>query len=322
MPGASKPALRCGAVADAPDVLEPPETEVEGEPTVAGRIARWAERGRLLQTRLEAARERHESVDFGFGLIERDSSIGGGLLAGALAYRLFVLLLPTSLLLVTGLGLYADTVDKSPGTVTKEAGLNGLIGSQVAQAASGRHRALVLVLVIPVIAYALAVLYRAVAKVHALAWSGSARGVRTPPRGVAVLGAAVAVQLVAIEIVDWIRRGHQYEGVLALLAYLVLISVTWLFVSLELPHRGVPWTRLVPGAALFGVGLFFVHAFNVYVTTRLVEGRANTYGALGIATALLFSLVLVGRLIVFSAELNAALDERRTQQDAALPDRG
>jgi uncharacterized BrkB/YihY/UPF0761 family membrane protein len=56
-----------------------------------------------------------------------------------------------------------------------------------------------------------------------------------------------------------------------------------------------------------GVGLLFVNVFNVYVTTRLVEGRADTYGALGIATALLLSLVIVGRLIVLSAELNAEL---------------
>ena len=51
--------------------------------------------------------------------------------------------------------------------------------------------------------------------------------------------------------------------------------------------------------------------FNIYITTRLVENRANTYGALGIVTALLFSLVLVGRLMVVSAELNAALSEPR-----------
>jgi uncharacterized BrkB/YihY/UPF0761 family membrane protein len=56
-----------------------------------------------------------------------------------------------------------------------------------------------------------------------------------------------------------------------------------------------------------GVGLLFVNVFNVYVTTRLVEGRADTYGALGIATALLLSLVIVGRLMVLSAELNALL---------------
>jgi len=68
---------------------------------------------------------------------------------------------------------------------------------------------------------------------------------------------------------------------------------------------------------LFGVGLLFVNIFNIYVTTRLVENRADTYGALGIATALLFSLVLVGRLIVVSAELNASLSEPRAPEAVA-----
>jgi hypothetical protein len=60
----------------------------------------------------------------------------------------------------------------------------------------------------------------------------------------------------------------------------------------------------------FGLGLLFVNVFNVYVTTRLVKGRADTYGALGIAAALLFSVVLVGRAMILSAEVNALLDER------------
>ena len=83
-----------------------------------------------------------------------------------------------------------------------------------------------------------------------------------------------------------------------------------LVVSTQLPHAGARWPALLPGAALVGVGLFFVGVFNVYVTTRIVEGRANTYGALAIAAALLFSLVLVGRLLIVSAELNAALHAR------------
>ncbi len=62
---------------------------------------------------------------------------------------------------------------------------------------------------------------------------------------------------------------------------------------------------------MFAFGMVFVNAFNVYVTSRLVEDRADTYGALGVATALLFSLYLVGRLIVGSAVLNATLAARR-----------
>jgi uncharacterized BrkB/YihY/UPF0761 family membrane protein len=298
-------------VADARDPIEPARLEIEVEPTVAGRLARWIERARLLHRRVEASRAEHRSLDLGFSLVERDSSIGGGLLAGALAYRLFVLLLPTALLLVSGLGLYAGSVDKTPRTVTREAGLHGLIASQVASAASGQHRAVVFLVMLPAVLYATVALYRAVAKVHSIAWYGSGRGVRITPRGVGLFGGALLLQLAAFAIVAWIRRSDALGGLVALLVYVVMMGGAWLVVSLQLPHRHTSWRALLPGALLVGAGLLFLNAFNVYVTTRLVEGRADTYGALGVAAALLFSLVLVGRLIVVSAELNAALDDRR-----------
>jgi membrane protein len=287
--------------------------EIDVEPTVVGRLARWIQRARVLRGHIEAARSEHATVDLGFELVERDASIGGGLLAGALAYRLFVLLLPTALLFVTGLGIAAATVDEKPAEIAKNAGLTGLIAKEVASAASGKHRGLVFLVTLPIAAYATVTLYRAVAKVHAIAWVGSGRGVKISPRGVVVFAAALLSQLVAVELVSWIRRGDQFGGVVALLVYIVFIGGAWLAISIHLPRREARWYELLPGAALFGVGLFFVNVFNIYITTRIVENRANTYGALGIAAALLFSLVLVGRLMVVSPELNAALYERRVR---------
>ncbi len=298
-------------MADAPDPLEPRPIEIEAEPTVPGRLARWTERTRILRSRVEAARSRHSSVDLGYSLVERDSSIGGGLLAGALAYRFFVLLLPSALLLVSGLGLYAGAVDKSPSEVAKDAGLHGLIASQIASTASSKSRWIVFLVMVPAVIYATVKLYRALAIVHAIVWRGSGRGVRITAKGVGLLGAALVLNLVAAEVVGWIRRHDQLGGLSALVVYAVLVGGAWLAVSLELPHRDVRWPVLVPGSLLLGAGLLFINVFNVYVTTRLVEDRADTYGALGIAAALLFSLVLVGRLIVLAAELNASLDERR-----------
>jgi uncharacterized BrkB/YihY/UPF0761 family membrane protein len=266
--------------------------------------ARWLEHGRR---RVEAARPRHATVDFGLTLLERDSSIGGGLLAGALAYRLFVLLLPTALLFVSGLGLYAGAADKSTSEAAREAGLHGLIASQVASASADGARWLVFILLIPAVLYATATLYRALAIVHGIVWEGSGRGVRVTPSGIGMVFVALLLVIAAAQIVGSIRRHDQLGGLSALLVYLVLAGGAWLLVSLQLPHRDVRWQALLPGAAVVGVGLLFVNVFNVYVTTRLVEGRADTYGALGIATALLLSLVIVGRLIVFSAELNALL---------------
>jgi uncharacterized BrkB/YihY/UPF0761 family membrane protein len=167
---------------------------------------------------------------------------------------------------------------------------------------------------LPAVLYATAKLYRALAVVHAIAWQGSGRGTRVTPRGVGVLGAAVVATVLAAEIAGWARRRDQLGSLVAVLVYILLMGGAWLAVSMQLPHRHTRWPALLPGALLFGVGLLFVNVFNVYVTTRLVEDRANTYGALGVATALLFSLVLVGRVMVVSAELNAAIDERHNLQ--------
>jgi membrane protein len=120
----------------------------------------------------------------------------------------------------------------------------------------------------------------------------------------------LVLTLLSAELVGWARRGSGVGGVAALVAYLVIVGMAWLFVSVKLPHGDVTWHALLPGAFLVGVGLLSVNAFNVYVTARMVDNQANTYGALGIAAALLFSLVLVGRVIVVSAELNASLAER------------
>jgi uncharacterized BrkB/YihY/UPF0761 family membrane protein len=293
--------------------------EVDIEPTIAGRIATWLERGRVLRKRVEATRARSAVVDVGFTVVERDSSIGGGLLAGALAYRLFILLLPLSLLCVSGRGLYAGTVDESPSKVAKEAGLHGLIASQVASTASSGSRWLVFIALIPAVLYALVKLYRALAIVHAIVWYRSGRGVRVTPRGIAVAGGAILLNVLAAAVVGWIRRHDQLGGLSALFAYVTIAGGSWLAVSLQLPHLKVRWQALVPGALVFGAGLLLVNVFNVYVTTRLVEDRANTYGALGIAAALLFSLVLVGRLIVVAAELDASLAERRGTAGSSAP---
>src|SRR5262249_27956727 len=146
---------------DDPDPHKPLEFEVEA--TLASRVARWIERGQVMRSRVEAARAEHASIDVCFKLVERDSAIGGGLLAGALAYRLFVLLLPTALLLVSGLGLYAGSVHESPGKIARDAGLHGLIASQVSATASGRARAVVFILMIPAVLYAAVTLFRAIA---------------------------------------------------------------------------------------------------------------------------------------------------------------
>jgi membrane protein len=298
-------------VADEPDPRELPPLELDVAPTIPGRIARWAAKGRILRSRVEAARRRHRSLDLALDVVERDSTIGGGMLAGALAYRLFVFLLPLSLFLVAGLGIYADTTEQSPSEVASHSGLTGLIAKEVAAAASSSARWAIFIVTLPILVYAAGMLYRAIAIVHAIAWHGSGRAVRLSPKGFAVFSGVFFAQFAGLVILGWIRHSDQVSGVIGLVVYGVLLGGAWLGLARHLPRRDVAWTALVPGAATVALGMLFVNAFNVYVTSRLVEDRADTYGALGVATALLFSLYLVGRLIVGSAVLNATLAARR-----------
>ena len=71
-------------------------------------------RARELAARAEAERRRHESVDVVFEVVDRDVETGGGIIAGALAYRLFIWLLPAVLVAVAGLGFAADAGSRAP----------------------------------------------------------------------------------------------------------------------------------------------------------------------------------------------------------------
>ena len=67
-----------------------------------------------LTKRAEAERRLHPSVDAVYDMVDRDAEVGGGIIACALAYRLFIWLLPVALVVVAGLGLAADASSGSP----------------------------------------------------------------------------------------------------------------------------------------------------------------------------------------------------------------
>ena len=161
---------RIETVADSRDPFKPRPIENKVEPTVAGRLARWMARARISRP-ADAARSRHSSIDFGFSLVSGTRRSGAGCSPArspssspAPPYKPLARLRPRPV---------PGHCDKSPGTVAREAGLHGLIASEVAQAASGRNRAFVFVLIIPAVLYTLVTLYRSIAKVHAMVWLGS-----------------------------------------------------------------------------------------------------------------------------------------------------
>jgi uncharacterized BrkB/YihY/UPF0761 family membrane protein len=299
--------------AEPPEPLEPSsqETERATGKTIGARLLRAAERIKILRERIEAARARHRSVDIGLATIERDSEIGGSLLAGAISYRLFVFFLPFAVFLVSGLGLYAEAQDQEADDLAGDVGVTEAVAEQIATAASDTARWWVLLISVPILAYALGQLFRAIAIVHALAYSGTGRrAVHLTPRAIGLFAAAVLTQFVVVNAVGALRANSFFGVVLGALVAVGALSALWLGVSSLLPHGTATLTERIPGALLYGVGSLGLYLFDTILVGWLIEERVDTYGALGAAAALLFSMYLTGRLIVGAAVLNATVSAR------------
>jgi membrane protein len=106
------------------------------------------------------------------------------------------------------------------------------------------------------------------------------------------------------------------------LAIGVVFGVLWLWISTKLPSKDVPWTAFLPGAILFGVGLQALHVFTVYFLEAKLANASELYGALGLATTALFYLFLVGRGVVWAAELNSVIWDVGSVRRAAPQNRG
>ena len=270
------------------------------------RAKRYAERA-------EAMRAEHGSVDAAYLIADRDSEVGGGLMAGALAYRIFIWLLPFSLVVVAGIGIAAST-SETPESAAKSLGLQGVVASSVAQAARGSSRWYALLIGIPILLWATRALLKAVVAVHRLVWGDLRRTVPKPTVGATLLFLAMLVGYFVI--LELARAVGSWTGsvTLRLLATFLGIFAWWLVLSMRLPHRGVPWSALVPGAVVMAIGLELLFSIGTFFIAPRVESSQRAYGALGIAAAILFGLYLISRLVVASAVINVTVWERRTAE--------
>ena len=92
----------------------------------------------------------------------------------------------------------------------------------------------------------------------------------------------------------------------------------WLWTATQLPRRDAGWRDLVPGAVAVGVGIGILNIAAAYLLAPYALHKQGTYGALGLAAAVLLGLWAVGRLLIGGAEINATLvgaqDERESNE--------
>jgi uncharacterized BrkB/YihY/UPF0761 family membrane protein len=265
-----------------------------------------------LSERAQNERGRHGWLDATFEVVDRDVEVAGGIISGALAYRFFLWLLPAGLVFVGGLGVVADMTSRSPKSVGTTLGIGGIVSNSLKSASNSHSPWYALIVGVPILLYATRSVLRVLIGTHRLVW-GEMRAARPKPTyadAAKLLGILVAFFILA-GFAGWARERSTAAGLIATLGVIAGFTGLWLWTTTQLPHRDAGWRDLVPGAIAVGVGLGILQFASAYLLAPYALQKQGTYGALGLAAAMLLGLWAMGRLFIGGAEINATLWERK-----------
>jgi uncharacterized BrkB/YihY/UPF0761 family membrane protein len=304
---------------------EPAPEEAEKRPhrTVRERTAALRTRAddarRSLTEQAESLRSRNATARLAFDAYDRDRRHAGALLAGGLAYRLFLWMLPTSLVMASAVGVIANLSSEPPLEIADRVGLGAALTSAIAEAAgaSGGSSFLLLLVGLWLTVWTGMSVVKALRLVSAVAFQLRPPSFRHGIRASLVFS-AIALGLFATPVL----LGPLYGGGLVLdLVVWVGTAAAWTPVFAvgfsTLPHPGTAhWITFLPGAALLAAGLSLLRfVTSVYFLGRM-ERTGDLYGAIGVAAVFMVWLFVVGRLVVAGITLNAARAPRGGVEDA------
>jgi uncharacterized BrkB/YihY/UPF0761 family membrane protein len=272
-------------------------------------VARAQGAAGTMQRHAELLRQRRPAARVAFEAYEHDRQHAGALLAGGLAYRLFLWLLPVALVAVAVVSLTGHLSSISPEEVAHQSGLPAALAATIGRAANDTSRGAAPLLLVGLWALILAgkSVVKAFRVVAFVVWQITPRPLAHGIRASLAFSGVAAGLLFSPNLLRPLYRGPFVLDLLVwVLTTLALIPVfAWLLGLL--PHAdGVDTRALLPGALLLAAGFQGLRiASSVYLAGRL-ERLNDLYGALGIALVVMVWLFLAGRLIVAAMTLNAA----------------
>lgn len=313
-------------------MTEPPGSAQPGDPERAKaesrteHLARAARRGTErakivsadLVARSEVAREHYRSVDLAFEAHERDRRLAGGLLAGALAFRIFLLMLPLVLVFVAGFGLYSEADSASAEAASHSMGLTSYAANIVDQASAESHTGKVVALLLGLIGilFASRSAFRALRVIHALVWRLPIPKPKVGWKPVLVLAATAASLWFFVAGAGALGSSGPLGFVAALLMRTALYAGLVVWLNATMPHPPETGFRdYLPGAIVASIGMQAIQVFSELYLIRKAQSFSDLYGGLGVAAVLLLWLFLLGRLIVGAVMLNATRWGRRQSEE-------
>ena len=266
-----------------------------------------------LDPRIEQAvgwlREHVPGAETALVALERETTAGGTLIAGGLAYRLFLWLLPLGLVVSAIASFWPGEVERAGGDLGLDSGSTQTMSEVIRDSSHGRWYFLALGLFF-LLWFSIGVA-RALRVAHTVAWGVPREKFRRPIHGGLIFTFFGAAVIASTLLSAWAREALGVGGLLLTLVMVVLYAAGALWMMLLLPHRDARWTALLPGAVLVGVGIQGLHIFAALYLVPKLGRSSQLYGSLGAATVILLWLYIIARLITLSAFLNATLWERR-----------
>src|SRR5262249_39426474 len=237
---------------------------------------------------------------------EADRNRGGGLLAGGLAYRIFLWELPAVLVIVSVLGITSSPSGRSPEEVAQSVGLSGALVATVATAVQEADRPSwwPLILGLGLMIWAGRSAVRALQIVCGIAWSDRT-GLQRATVASSLVFSGVAFAIVGFQAgLTALMHGVLGYVVGWVIGTLLMVAVAG-WVMTILPHGGRRWFAVIPGALFFAaVVRLLTMATVVYFVPKL--GRIDDlYGGLAIAIVILLFLYLIARAFVGGEFINA-----------------
>lgn len=284
-------------------------TETDGgEPPATGMKKLLADTTDRAQDRLDDLRERVPLIDVGLLAVARFRAADGTIVAGYLAFRLFLVLFPLVAIVVALAGFSASGAQEASGHLH----LGSTLASSIAEAGADAQQSRLPLLFTGIIGFVVA------------SWGllgglqiGAARAwriplVKFPAKGRVFLRLCGSLLLFGgvLYLSALVRRLGAVAGAASTLTTFASATVGFFGLSWILPHRCREWFWLLPGAAVGAVGTAGLQAFATFYLPNKLAGASSTYGALGVALAFLGYLYALGVVVVATAVVNAVVHER------------
>lgn len=288
-----------------------------------GRIARWRDRAERAASDYHRLAERRPLFGFPLLFLARYTSRQGVLLASALAFRLFLWLMPLALLIAGILAGVSDSHASDLVSASKSAGITGAASHQVIMTIQDGHRSWWVAVLVGAVSWiwATRTLIRNLTVVNAHVWAAPV----PRPGQKAVLTTTLAFAGLWVLAFGFAAGLHEFDDhvpggtLIAFVGEAAAFGATWLVICLRLPDSRTTWIDLLPGCVLFGVSFAALHVLSrVYLPHRISQASAM-YGALGTAGSILAWLLIIGQVVVSAGLVNAIWAEHRSPRTDVTP---